>query len=108
MLLMPVVGFLPPDERYEDRRTRLSVGPALGPEVPKCAIGITPNLFQNRIGNALVSYAAYLGQALWPIHLTVLYPLEWKSLPVWQPIGAAVSARRVTNCCHSKAVHLFV
>jgi protein O-mannosyl-transferase len=39
-----------------------------------------------RIGNALVSYVAYLGMLIWPVNLAVFYP----SVPVraWQVIGA--------------------
>ena len=38
--------------------------------------------FGNRIANALVSYVLYLWKAVWPRHLTVLYPYshEWTFL----------------------------
>lgn len=35
-----------------------------------------------RIGNALVSYAIYLGQMIWPAHLAVLYPYPEGNLKV--------------------------
>jgi protein O-mannosyl-transferase len=35
---------------------------------------------QVRVANALVSYAQYLGKALWPSHLCVLYPYQPASL----------------------------
>jgi protein O-mannosyl-transferase len=41
-----------------------------------------------RFGNAVVSYAGYIGKALWPSHLAVLYPVPRSSLPAWQPVLA--------------------
>jgi tetratricopeptide (TPR) repeat protein len=35
----------------------------------------------SRLGNALVSYVAYLGQAFWPAHLAVFYPHPGAELP---------------------------
>jgi tetratricopeptide (TPR) repeat protein len=35
-----------------------------------------------RVGNALVSYAIYLGQMIWPAHLAVLYPYPEGNLKV--------------------------
>jgi tetratricopeptide (TPR) repeat protein len=35
-----------------------------------------------RVGNALVSYAVYLGQMIWPAHLAVLYPYPEGNLKV--------------------------
>jgi tetratricopeptide (TPR) repeat protein len=45
---------------------------------------------QARIGNALVSYVAYLGKMIWPLNLAVLYPHPGESLPVRQVVGAAL------------------
>jgi tetratricopeptide (TPR) repeat protein len=42
-----------------------------------------------RLGNAAVSYAAYLGQMIRPVNLVVLYPLPVDGLPAWQ-VAAAV------------------
>jgi protein O-mannosyl-transferase len=42
-----------------------------------------------RIANALVSYVAYLGQAIWPMNLAPYYPFP-VSLPAWQVAGAGV------------------
>jgi tetratricopeptide (TPR) repeat protein len=42
----------------------------------------------DRIENAAVSYAAYLGKLLWPTGLAVFYPNE-PSFPAWQVVGAA-------------------
>jgi tetratricopeptide (TPR) repeat protein len=49
-----------------------------------------------RLANALVSYCAYIGQALWPAHLGVYYPHPAGEIttsadmafPLWEPIGA--------------------
>lgn len=41
-----------------------------------------------RIENALVAYVTYIGKALWPQDLAVLYPVPL-SLPLWQVIGSS-------------------
>jgi Flp pilus assembly protein TadD len=42
-----------------------------------------------RIGNALVSYAGYLGKMFWPHEMAVLYPHPGE-LPLWQIVGACL------------------
>ena len=42
-----------------------------------------------RCANALVSYAIYLGKALWPAGLTAVYPYERFTLRSW-PVGVAL------------------
>ena len=42
-----------------------------------------------RLGNALVSYASYIGHAFVPLRLVPLYPHPGNSLPAWQVIGSA-------------------
>ncbi len=46
--------------------------------------------FSWRIGNALVSYVAYLGQLICPLGLAPFYPHPGANLPVWKVIGAGV------------------
>ena len=41
-----------------------------------------------RVETAVISYVRYLGKALWPTNLVVLYPHPTKLYPVWQ-VGAA-------------------
>jgi tetratricopeptide (TPR) repeat protein len=41
-----------------------------------------------RIGNALVSYVAYIGKMIWPGNLAVFYPYP-KLLVLWQVLGSA-------------------
>jgi len=43
----------------------------------------------DRIANALISYARYLGEMIWPQNLAVLYPFP-AAWPLWQVAGAAV------------------
>ena len=43
-----------------------------------------------RIVNALVSYAAYLGQTFYPARLAVLYPHHGNDLPIWKIAGAVL------------------
>jgi len=42
-----------------------------------------------RLGNAVVSYARYLGKAFWPSRLAAMYPRAAHPLPLWQVAGAA-------------------
>jgi tetratricopeptide (TPR) repeat protein len=48
-----------------------------------------------RIGNAIVSYAGYIGKMIWPYHLSVYYPYP-KIIPVWQLIGAGAVIISIT------------
>jgi Flp pilus assembly protein TadD len=43
-----------------------------------------------RLGNAVISYAAYLGQTLWPFGLAVFYPHPGAEVPLASWLGAAV------------------
>jgi len=45
--------------------------------------------FRLRIENAFLAYARYLGKAIWPSHLTLLYPHPGNSIRIWQ-VGAAL------------------
>ena len=45
--------------------------------------------FPWRVGNALVSYADYLGQMLYPVGLALFYPHLGNHLPVWK-VGVSV------------------
>jgi len=45
---------------------------------------------QERVANAVVAYVEYLGQAIYPAHLAVLYPYPEGSLSVAQAIVALV------------------
>jgi Tfp pilus assembly protein PilF len=49
-----------------------------------------------RVENALVSYVAYLGKALWPSGLAVFYPHRGESIPGWQVAGSALLLIAVT------------
>jgi tetratricopeptide (TPR) repeat protein len=42
-----------------------------------------------RLGNAAVSYTAYLWKTVWPVNLTVYYPHPGSGLPAWR-VAAAV------------------
>jgi Tfp pilus assembly protein PilF len=44
--------------------------------------------FPIRLENAVVAYARYLGKALWPAKLAVLYPYPVDGLPAWQIVAA--------------------
>ena len=41
-----------------------------------------------RIENAIISYARYLGKAVWPAGLSPFYPHPGNSIAVWQVLGA--------------------
>lgn len=42
-----------------------------------------------RLGNALISYVAYVAKAFWPTRLAEFYPYP-SSIPAWQVLGAAL------------------
>ena len=49
----------------------------------------------DRISNAVVSYAAYLGKTVWPADLSAFYPYI-TGRPLWQPLAAAALLAAVT------------
>ncbi len=49
-----------------------------------------------RLANAVVAYAAYLGQMIWPSNLAPLYPHPGDSLPAWQVVVSALVLLSVT------------
>jgi tetratricopeptide (TPR) repeat protein len=53
--------------------------------------------FPIRVGNAIVAYARYLGKALWPSHLSLLYPHPGSSLRAWQVLAALVVLLAITT-----------
>jgi hypothetical protein len=52
--------------------------------------------FTFRLGNAIVSYVAYIGKTVWPGRLSVLYPHPEGSLPWSDVIAAAVILLAIT------------
>src|SRR5207248_3758085 len=46
--------------------------------------------FQARFANAVVSYALYLWQLIWPAHLAVLYPYPVHGIPAWAVLLALI------------------
>jgi tetratricopeptide (TPR) repeat protein len=43
-----------------------------------------------RVGNAAVSYVAYLSKTVWPVNLAVYYPHPGSELPAWKEAAAAL------------------
>ena len=64
------------------------VATSLAQREAMAALDIAP--LSMRIGNALVSYVAYLGQFFYPAGLAVFYPYSYDGLPTWKVVGAAV------------------
>ncbi len=52
--------------------------------------------FPIRVENAIVSYARYLGKALWPSQLSLLYPHPGSSLQIWQVLTALILLLAIT------------
>ena len=52
--------------------------------------------FSTRIANAIVAYAAYLGQFVWPTDLAALYPHPGNLLPTWKVTAAAMLLAAIT------------
>jgi protein O-mannosyl-transferase len=46
--------------------------------------------FASRLLNAIVCYALYIGKALWPSHLAVLYPYPENMRPAWEVVISAL------------------
>ncbi len=53
--------------------------------------------FPVRLENAIVSYARYLGKALWPWRLAPMYPHPGNSLAAWQVVTAALLLALITG-----------
>ena len=58
-----------------------------------------------RLTNAVVSYAGYLGQAIWPSGLSVLYPHPKGTLPVWEIAVSAFALLSLTALVVWQAGH---
>lgn len=66
--------------------------------------------FTERLLNAIVSYAAYLGKTLWPVNLAIFYPHE-KTLPWGQVVISVLVLTAITTaavCYIRKLPFLFV
>lgn len=60
----------------------------------EAVVSLEQQPFGSRIANALVSYAEYLGKAVWPARLAIIYPLH--PIPVWQIAASAVVLVMIT------------
>ena len=49
-----------------------------------------------RVENAVVSYARYMGKAVWPLHLSAFYPYPRGGVSTWQAIASCVLLTAVT------------
>ncbi|HZM10837.1 MAG TPA: hypothetical protein VFC15_11560, partial [Candidatus Limnocylindrales bacterium] len=59
--------------------------------------GINPELsLSARLANAIVSYARYVGKAVWPTHLAPMYPHPGNSLAKWEVFTALLFLLVVT------------
>ena len=58
------------------------------------AVGAVQSLellsLQDRMGNAIVSYVAYLGKMIWPNHLSCFYVHPGTALPLWKVAAAGI------------------
>ncbi|MGA2905539.1 MAG: tetratricopeptide repeat protein, partial [Candidatus Korobacteraceae bacterium] len=52
--------------------------------------------FRLRIENAIIAYARYLGKAIWPSHLTLIYPHPGTSIRIWQVVAALLLLLAIT------------
>lgn len=61
------------------------------------ALGSTAVLpLSQRLGNAIVSYVAYIGKFIWPTRLAVFYPHPEGSLAIWKVLLAVVVLVAIT------------
>jgi Tfp pilus assembly protein PilF len=62
------------------------------------ALGNTELLpLSQRLGNAIYSYAAYLGKGIWPAGLAVFYPHPEGSLATWKVVAAGALLLAITS-----------
>jgi len=52
--------------------------------------------FASRLGNAVVAYVRYLGDAIWPTHLAFFYPHAKNAPPAWQLLASSALLAVVT------------
>lgn len=50
-----------------------------------------------RVANAIYSYAAYVGKAIWPVGLAVFYPHPENSLAAWKVVAAVALVAAITT-----------
>jgi protein O-mannosyl-transferase len=65
----------------------------------------------DRVGNALVSYAAYLGKAIWPSGLAAYYPYPYGGIAPWKVALATLLLAATTWACvrlRARAPYLLV
>lgn len=93
----PLKRFNQPDGHSVTRRLILEKIPLLAVSGAACVAtlfaqqeAITPLPLALRIGNAVVSYVAYIGQMIYPAGLVVYYPHPGSSLPLWKIIAAFI------------------
>ncbi len=61
-----------------------------------------------RVGNAIVSYASYVGKAFWPARLAVMYPHPGYSLRSWQVAAAFLLLLAITGLVMAGRRHRYL
>jgi tetratricopeptide (TPR) repeat protein len=69
---------------------------ALAQQSAGMVVGLERLPLAARIGNALVAWLAYLGKALWPAGLAVIYPHPGAALPAWKAAAAGLLLAALT------------
>ena len=64
--------------------------------------------FWVRIENAIFSYARYIGKALWPAHLSPMYPHPGESLRWWAVLGALLLLFLISALVYACRRHRFL
>ncbi len=67
-----------------------SVVTVLAQRAGKAVRTVTEVSVPARLENVFVSYARYIGKALWPSRLNPMYPREGNSLPAWEVVAAVM------------------
>ena len=58
--------------------------------------GLNSYSLASRVGNAIMSYVRYLGNAVWPMHLSFFYPHAHDAPPAWQLVAALLLLLLIT------------
>ncbi len=55
-----------------------------------------PYSMRIRVGNSIVAYVRYIGKAIWPSHLAIMYLHPGYSLKLWQVVAAGLGLLAIT------------
>ncbi|MFI5105918.1 MAG: tetratricopeptide repeat protein, partial [Terriglobales bacterium] len=61
-----------------------------------------------RLENAIVAFVRYIGKALWPVRLSLIYPHPGTLLPLWQVLAALLILATITALVVARRSHRYL